>query len=205
MKKLLIVFLIVAVLVGVGAYFFLPLASKHKSDAQLQSFKDCEDTGNLVIDSKPRECHTKSGQVFIEEDNSALLVDAIVLTAPQAYQVIANPFKIEGKAIGSWYLDDKLSVKLLDSNKKVIATGFLKPQEKIDSQTNFVPFIGALNFPVPETERGTLVIERTNTEPEPTDTDLKELTIPVQFQDYLSSPTPVPQATSMYTPTPSPY
>ncbi len=183
MKYALLALVIVLVLAGIGVYFFAPnlFNFKPKAAAQIKSFEDCQKAGFLVVDTKPRECHTKSQQIFIEVYNGALLEDVITVTAPEPNQLISSPFKVEGEAVGGWYFAEQLSVRLEDDNGKVI---FTKPFKALsDTKTDsFVPFTGAVTFVrvEAETPKGKLIIEKTNTEF--TDGELGPLVIPVAFE-----------------------
>lgn len=180
MKKLLIVLLIVVLIVCItGAVVFSPL-TKPKKPADIQSFEDCEAAGFLVVDTKPRECHTKAGQVFIEEYNQKLLEEYLVVTEPKVHSVVSSPFKIEGKAKGNWYYNDQLLVKLIDENQKVIMVKTVKALDKTKDTSAFVPFVAAIDFQKPETAKGTLIIEKTN--PANQEGPTNQLIIPVKFK-----------------------
>ena len=164
MKKILIILLVVTLIVGIGAavYFFFP--NPLRKTSELTSFEDCQAAGYLVVETKPRECHTKIGQVFIEIYNGALLDKTIVVTEPKPNQLLTSPFKIDGKALGGWYFNDHLSVRLEDETGKVIMT---KPVKALSAtKTNgFVPFVVAIDFKEADltSSHGRLFIEKTNT------------------------------------------
>lgn len=183
MKYALLALAIVLVLVGIGIYIFAPnlLNFKPKAAAEIKTFEDCVEAKNLVVNTIPRECHTKGKQVFIEAYNGAILEDVIVVTVPKANQLITSPFKVEGEAVGGWYFDEQLNVRLEDDKGKIL---FTKPFKAIESTKtdNLVPFTGAVIFnrAEAETPRGKLVIERTNTTY--SDGELGPLVIPVEFE-----------------------
>ncbi len=179
MKKLFIVLAVLFLVVGIFVVYFLTPLFKTKNPADIKSFEDCQAARFLVVDTKPRECHTKTGQVFTEEYNGTVLQNYIVVTAPVANQVISSPFKVEGKAVGSWYFNDQLYAKLMDENQKIIAT---KPLKALSSTatTDFVPFVAAIDFPPAETIKGKLIIEKTNSAF--TEGESGPLIIPVRFK-----------------------
>ena len=158
MKYILIALGILVVTAAVGIYFFYPSALKQKGSSEITSFEDCQSAGNLVVETKPRECHTKDGKVFVEVYNGVFLKDAIVVTAPIPNQVISSPFKIEGKALGNWYSNNQLTAKLMDEDGHIIVTKQINALS--DTNTgNFVNFVAAIDFSEVTAEKGRLTIE----------------------------------------------
>ena len=176
MKKMFLVLVVLLVLVG-GAWAYLYL-SKPK-DSQITSFEQCASAGNLVVDTKPRECHMKDGKFFVEEGNAEQMMEAIQVTDPKPRQVVTSPFKVEGKALSKWFYNNQISVKLIDGNERVLATVNAKAQTGPTGE-EMMTFIGVVNFQTPNTEKGKLIIEKTNpldkTEP------MGPLVIPVRFK-----------------------
>lgn len=167
------------ILAGAAAvYYFTPLF-KPKAPGAIASFEECQAAGNLVVNTKPRECHTKDGTVFTEEYNGILLQEFIAVTTPVANQTISSPFKLEGKAVGAWYFNEQLYVKLYDGDGKIIATKEIKALSTTMT-SDFVPFVAAISFPKTESIKGKLVIEKTNTTD--TTTENGPLIIPVRFK-----------------------
>ncbi len=163
MKVLLISLGALLIVASAGVYFFYPSLFKSKNPDDIKSFEDCQTAGFLVVDTKPRECHTKAGQVFVEEYNGVLLQNVIVATAPVANQVITSPFKIEGKAIGNWYYNNQLTAILQDENGKILATKQVNALSTTQTD-DFVPFVAAIDFQVADagTPKGGLLIQKTN-------------------------------------------
>ena len=184
MKKLIIIVSIIVVLiVAAAAVFFLfpnPLTAKKPSE--LMSFEDCQQAGYLVVDTKPRECHTKTGQVFIEVYNGALLQQTITTTDPQPNALVTTPFKVSGKAAAGWYFNNLLSIRLEDDNGKVIATKPVKGLSDTKQTTGMVDFVAAIDFKTADvtSQKGKLFIEKTNPA---YSGDQGPLIIPVRF-DY---------------------
>lgn len=185
MKYIGLALLILLLLISAGIYFFAPHlipSFKPKAASEITSFEDCAEAGGLVVDTKPRECHTKSRQVFIEVYNGVLLEEVIKTTAPKPNQVITSPFKLEGEAVGGWYYNEQLQAKLEDDNGKIL---FTKPVKALESTKTdgFVPFVAAITFvrAEAETPKGKLIIERTNTEF--SKGELGPLVIPVVFEE----------------------
>lgn len=166
MKKALIILIgvFVVALVGAAVYFFYPNPLNQKKPSELTSFEDCQAAGHLVVDTKPRECHTKVGQVFIEVYNGKLLEHTITTTDPQPNALVTSPFKVAGKAAAGWYFNDLLNVRIEDDNGKTILTKPVKALSDTKQTSGMVDFVTAIDFKVSDipTAKGKLYIERTN-------------------------------------------
>jgi hypothetical protein len=183
MKKIIILIIILLLLISIGLVVFLYIVPRTKDPAKINSFEDCATAGNLVVDTHPRECHMKDGRIFTEDGNAKLLKEVIQVTDPAAKTKVVNPFKVEGKALGSWYYNEQLAVKLYDGAGKIIATVNPKAQEEITdkNKNQLIHFIGVIHFQAPGTAKGRLVIERTNPVLDKNGMN-GPLVIPVQFR-----------------------
>lgn len=104
--------------------------------------------------------------------------DMVRLTEPAADAVLRSPLTIRGEARGSWYFEASFPVRLFDGNGKEL--GAVPAQALGDwMTTEFVPFEATLVFTAPDTETGTLVLEKDNPSGLPENAD--ELRVPVRF------------------------
>jgi hypothetical protein len=103
----------------------------------------------------------------------------IIITSPQNNQIISSPFKIEGKARGSWFFEAVFPIKLLDGNGKQIVEA---PAQAIGEwmTEDFVPFNTTINFSASETDSGTLLFQNDN--PSGLPENSKEFRLPVRFR-----------------------
>ncbi|MEK7654424.1 MAG: Gmad2 immunoglobulin-like domain-containing protein [Patescibacteria group bacterium] len=103
----------------------------------------------------------------------------IVVDRPKTGEMAVSPLSISGKARGYWYFEASFPVRLLDGNSKLLA---LKPAQAEDNwmTEEFVPFSVTLEFEKPETETGTLILQKDNPSGLPEHDD--ELRIPVRFR-----------------------
>lgn len=85
----------------------------------------------------------------------------IIITMPQAEQIIHGPFAVEGKARGSWFFEGVFPIKLLDGNGKEITRGQAHATGEWMTQ-DFVPFSAELDFKAPTTATGTLIFHNDN-------------------------------------------
>ncbi len=178
MRRFVIVLLIIAV-IAAGTLFGYSWYVKSKVPKNILTFEDCANAGNLVVDTNPRECHTPTGTFYVEEDNHVALKDYIEVTDPKPYSVITSPFKVEGKARGSWYGNNRLTIKLLDSNQKLLVEKSVFALSDTSSDV-MVPFVAAVDFRGDNLDRGKLLIEKVSLVDIPGKNG--PLTIPIRFR-----------------------
>lgn len=185
MLKKTIIFIITAVVLGVGLYFIKNWPNFSAKDIVVNNFIDCLDANYAVVESYPRKCTTPAGRTFVEDiGNQINKYDLVRLTNIQANQKISTPLLIKGEARGSWYFEASFPVQVLDANKAVIGTGIARAQ--VDWMTeNFVPFEAWINFDLPKDKRGYLVLKKDNPSGEAQFDD--QLMIPIIFdQDKMT-------------------
>lgn len=85
----------------------------------------------------------------------------VVVTSPLPKQVVESPLEIVGQAKGTWFFEASFPVLMMDANGKVIGTGYAQARDEWMT-TDFVPFRSVLMFTPPETETGTLVLQKDN-------------------------------------------
>lgn len=158
MKKVLLILIIILAIVAAGLFGYSWYV-KSRVPKVILTFEDCAAAGNLVVDTNPRECHTKQGQLYIEEDNHVALADYIVVKEPSPYSILTSPFKVEGRAAGSWYGNNRLTIKLTDADGRVIVEKSVFALTDT-SKEGMVPFVAAVDFSAGNAERGRLLIEK---------------------------------------------
>ena len=85
----------------------------------------------------------------------------IRVTSPTANAIITSPLVVTGEARGTWYFEASFPVQLLDANRNEIA--IIPAQAQEDWMTeNFVPFAVTLDFILPATDTGFLVLKKDN-------------------------------------------
>ncbi|MEK7067027.1 MAG: GerMN domain-containing protein [Patescibacteria group bacterium] len=105
--------------------------------------------------------------------------DLIEVDSPLPNQEIESPLLVTGQARGYWFFEASFPVKLLDGNGKEIAVKPAEAQEEWMTE-EFVPFKSTLEFKIPGTDFGTLVLEKDNPSGLPEKAD--ELRVPVRFK-----------------------
>jgi hypothetical protein len=103
----------------------------------------------------------------------------LALDQPHSGQTIESPLTLTGQARGSWFFEGQFSVRLLDGVGTEISTGPVTAQGEWTTE-NFVPFVGALSFSTPQTDDGTLLLEKDN--PSGLPENDRTITVPVKFK-----------------------
>ncbi|KPJ57179.1 hypothetical protein AMJ49_01020 [Parcubacteria bacterium DG_74_2] len=177
MSKKIIYLLIVIIIVGAVAWFWLyPKAPQ----IEVKNFDECVKAGYSVMESFPRQCKTPDGKIFYEDIGNALeKIDLIRVTNPQPNQEIESPLAISGEARGYWFFEADFPVKLVDGNGFTLGQTIAQAQGDWMTE-NFVSFRADMRFTIPFTFKGWLILEKDNPSGLPENAD--ELKIPVVFQ-----------------------
>lgn len=164
------------------AYFFLSKEDKVNPN-KVNNFETCVNAGYEIRESYPRQCSIPNGKIFAEDiGNEFRKWDIIKIFNPRPNQEISSPLMIKGEAKGSWFFEAQFPIKLLDGNKKVIATS--TAHTKDDWMTEeFVSFEAVLEFEKPSTKKGTLVLGKNN--PSGLAQNAEQLEVPVIFANDL--------------------
>lgn len=171
--------IILLLIIGLGIFVYQKKDNALQND-NINSFKECVEDGNLVMESYPRQCATLSGKNFVENIGNELeKTDLIRINNPRPNQKIESPLSLEGEAVGIWFFEGDFPVILTDWDGKIIAEGFMTATG--DSMTeDFVGFEGVLEFEVPEFgDTGTLILRKDNPSDLPELDDALE--VPVNF------------------------
>lgn len=91
----------------------------------------------------------------VQEEN------VVQVTSPLPDAAVTSPLVVAGQAPGTWYFEASFPVKLLDADGNLLAQA--PAQAQGDWMTTApVTFSATLNFAVPPTATGTLVLEKDN-------------------------------------------
>ena len=133
---------------------------------------------NVVDSIKDAVMETPIGDV-LDKIKPAEKQDLIKVDSPLPNQEILSPLLVTGQARGYWFFEASFPVRLLDGNGKEIA---IKPAEAQDDwmTEEFVPFKAVLEFKMPSSDFGTLILEKDNPSGLPEKAD--ELRMPVRFK-----------------------
>lgn len=185
MNKNILTLIGIIIILGLGIYFATQSKTKNSPESQnISTFEECVAAGNSIQESYPERCNA-NGKTFTQDIGNELeKSNMIMVETPRPGQLVSSPLTIKGKARGNWYFEASFPTRLIDANGKVL--GFMPIQAKGDwMTTEFVPFVGTLNFDTPLTKTGTLILQKDNPSGLPENAD--ELRIPIIFNDFDSS------------------
>jgi len=104
--------------------------------------------------------------------------EMIKISSPKPGDTISSPLLIKGEARGTWYFEASFPVKLLDADGNIIAVHYAQAQGEWMTD-EFVSFTSELIFKTPQTETGTLVLQKDN--PSSLEENDASIEIPVRF------------------------
>jgi len=175
------ILILIIVVIGVIATYLLIVKPPciFKPAEALNSFDECIGAGYPILESYPRQCKTPDGKTFVEDIGNELeKINLIQITKPRPNETIQSPLEIKGEARGYWFFEASFPVRLVEENGRELGRGIA--QALSDWMTeDFVPFETVLEFEVPETDKGVLILEKDNPSGLPENAD--ELRIPVRF------------------------
>lgn len=188
MKKSAIITLAV-LLVAILGLVWLFQSDWYKA-SQVNSFEECVEAGNPVMESYPRQCQA-GDKLFIEDVDSGdpetgetgappapVETSMIRVTSPLPGSTVSSPLIVRGEARGNWYFEASFPVRILDANGNELAV--VPAQAQGDwMTTEFVPFEVSIAFGPSPTATGTLVLERDN--PSGLPEHAAEVRIPIRF------------------------
>jgi len=176
MKRLIpLVIIVVAVLFLIWIY----QKGAEEPGMTVNNFDECIEAGYPAMESYPRQCRTPDDQTFIEDIGNELeKIDLIRIDKPRPNTFVQSPLEIKGEARGFWFFEADFPIRLLDDNEQELAISFAKTSADWMTE-EFVSFEATLEFPVPSTNRGVLILEKDNPSGRPEQAD--ELRVPVRF------------------------
>lgn len=154
-------------------------SADNKPDVQVNNFEECQKAGFPLLETYPPQCQA-NGQIYTKNIGNQLeKQDLIQVVSPRPGQKIENPVTIVGEARGGWYMSGQFPIKLMDSNDQLIANGQAIAQTSWTTE-DFVRFEAEINFNLPKTDAGYLLLEKSNPSGLPKNADF--LRIPIIFK-----------------------
>ncbi|MCF7845291.1 MAG: Gmad2 immunoglobulin-like domain-containing protein [Candidatus Pacebacteria bacterium] len=181
MNKIIFSLIVVLFLIGFSFLLFYSF-EKEEEKVEVDSFEECVEAGNPVMESYPRQC-IHEGEKFVEDiGNEVEKTDLIQLHSVQPDKKIESPLTITGEARGEWFFEAEFPVTLTWDGE-VIAQGIATAED--DWMTSdFVPFESVITFSVSEEmvgEEGVLSLHKSNPSGLPENDDVLE--VPVIFSE----------------------
>ena len=103
----------------------------------------------------------------------------IIIFEPQPEDLISSPLIIEGKVRGFWFFEASFPISLLDGFGNVVKQDIVQVETEWMT-TDFVSFKKSLDFILPATNEGILILHNDN--PSGLPEHDKELRIPIRFR-----------------------
>lgn len=174
MKKFVFSLIFIFIVVGVGVFLISRSEKEGDGVACTMDAKMCPD-GTFVGRTGPMCEFEKCPDSPL--NNHA---DIIKVSLPIPGEVVTSPLVVTGEARGNWYFEASFPVRLYDANGVELAVIPAQAQGEWMT-TEFVPFSATLNFGMPITPTGTLVLEKDNPSGMPELDD--KISIPVRFSN----------------------
>jgi len=158
-----------------------PMPTSGCGDPFINSFDECVEAGYPIMESYPQRCRIDDDWTFVQDiGNELQKTDLIRIDFPRPNQTIQSPLVISGEARGNWFFEGDFPIKLLDHNDVMIVQSYATAKSEWMTE-DFVQFEAEIEFEVPATQKGVLILEKDNPSGLSEYTD--ELRIPVVFSE----------------------
>lgn len=198
-KQLAIIAIAILFLIGGGVYYQKNNQSQNNNNPsgkiditkpvgynKIKSFDDCIAAGYPLMETYPRSCKLPDGNDFWENIGNAIeKKDQIQVTQPKPNTLITNPTTVIGQARGSWFFEGTFPVVIIDSEGRELGKGNTTAFSDWMTE-NFVPFEITLEYNLPSTDTGTIILKKDNPSGEPQNDD--QLEIPIKFRTAPTKP-----------------
>lgn len=179
MKKIIYIVLIVVVAAFLVGFF---VSRSAKPQAAITTFEECVAAGNPVMESYPEQCRAGNQTFTRNVGNVVEKGDMIRLTSPRPGDTVRSPLVVTGEARGGWYFEATFPVIVTDWDGLIIGEGYAEAQGEWMT-ANFVPFKATVTYKNATTtysNRGTLILKKSNASGLPQNDDALEIPIVLQ-------------------------
>lgn len=171
-SKFVISFAVFALIVFAFLAFDIPYSDT------VDDFATCVAAGNPVMESYPRQCRDRNGNLFIEEIKKPNPEDMVRVSLPVANSVVESPITIKGEARGMWFFEASFPIEIISADGTVIGQGIAQAKEDWMTE-NFVPFEALIAFKTNATTTGVIRLKKDNPSGDPINDAY--LDVPVKF------------------------
>lgn len=165
MQKTIRIFLLVLIIIGIGALITQKIWVPKLVDKILQS----ETPPQIIIPD-----------INLNTGNALEKIDLIRLDTPKPNQIISSPLTITGIARGYWFFEASFPVVLVNWDGLIIAQGIATATVGDWMTTEFIPFEANLTWVVDKeaySDKGTLILRKDNPSGLPEHEDALEVPI----------------------------
>ncbi len=152
---------------------------------KVDDFVTCEAAGYPVMESYPRQCKDKKGNIYVEEitkvpgtQASSTTSDLIHVTSPTAGMRVQSPVTLTGEARGYWFFEASFPVEIRANDGTVLGAGPVQAQADWMTES-FVPFSAQIKFDPKGNTEGVIRFKNDNPSGDPA-RDLF-IDVPVKF------------------------
>lgn len=168
LKELVLTFWVVALAtVAVLFIWFYWFCSNDYCDSfiggtgHIDSFVECVDAGNPVMESYPRQCRANEKTFYEIVARPTPYADMIEVFNLNPGQPVSDGMYVQGRARGMWFFEASFPVVIKDANGKVLGTNVATAQGEWMTE-NYVEFMVQLDFTRSSTPTGTLEFTKDN-------------------------------------------
>lgn len=172
--KLVLIIAIVVALIYAAFAFDIPYRST------VDDFDTCVAAGNGVMESFPRQCRDKNGNLYREEVGGTISSsDKVFLESLASGAKISSPVKLSGQARGPWYFEASFPIEVVAADR-VTVLGQGHATAKGEWMTSaFVPYTATVQFDRGTQTSGFIRLKRDNPSGDPVRDE--HVDIPVAF------------------------
>lgn len=151
---------------------------KHGNPSLPMPTTPCGDVTQILDSSSTTKKTDDSIVIPAAPEEQATFSNEVIILNPKQNQLVTSPLKVEGQALGSWFFEASLPVKLMDSDKQIIVSHYGTAQDDWMTEKP-VKFVSDLVFSTNATS-GFLVISKDN--PSGLPQNDASVSVPVRFK-----------------------
>lgn len=178
--RLILGVIVLAFLIYAALAFDIPYRDK------VDDFVTCAAMGNPVMESYPRQCRDKKGNLYVEIIATTTTSDLIHVTSPLLGATVSSPISIKGEARGTWFFEASFPVTILAKDGTVLTQSFAQAEGEWMTES-FVPFSASIPFDAKGNTEGIIRFKKDNPSGDPA-RDMS-VDIPVLFGPLMTGTT----------------
>lgn len=145
------------------------------SNSDTKIMQECDQmTGDRLVHSGKLDLKSREGinailesLYFIDPKKERPEISELIrLEQPKKNEKVSAPLQLKGSARGYWFFEGTAPFRIVGTNGKNIASGYLEAQENWMTE-DFVPFEADISFKTPKEKRGFLELSRANASGKP--------------------------------------
>jgi hypothetical protein len=156
-KKLALFIIILVILAGVSFSYF-----KAQVRNNVNSFEECVEAGNPILESYPSQCITPDGKKFTQDIGNELeKINIIRVNTPRPNEKVTSPLEIKGEARGAWFFEGSFPLEIVTESGVTITQSFVTAEGDWMTE-EFIPFSAEVAFDPGNEKSGFLILKKDN-------------------------------------------